>query len=71
MKDANVKCFNRGHFENKSADITGFNYIDTSEKQKEEHQEKLNKICKSLTAEQVLELQDVLDFVFDFVVDDV
>lgn len=71
VKDANVKCFNRGHFEKISADIMDFNYFDVSKKQKEVHQAKLSKICESLTAEQVLELQDVLDFVVDFVVDDV
>ncbi len=49
----------------------GFNYFDVSKKQKNDTQEKLSKICESLTAEQVLELQDVLDFVVDFVVDEV
>jgi S-adenosylmethionine/arginine decarboxylase-like enzyme len=62
VKDANVKCFNRGHFEQSSASVTHYDFVNTEKKEYEEVQEKLASICKSLTAEQVQELQKVIDF---------
>lgn len=62
VKDANVKCFNRGHFEQSSASVTHYNFVNTEKKEYDEVQEKLVSICKSLTAEQVQELQKVIDF---------
>ena len=63
VKDANVKCFNRGHFEQLSASVTHYDFVNTEKEEYDEVQEKLSSICKSLTAEQVQELQEVIDFI--------
>lgn len=65
VKKQKVKFFKRGKFEEKSANILDFNYFDISKEQKNDKQEKLNKICKSLTPEQILELQDILYFAIE------
>lgn len=62
VKDANVKCFNRGHFEQSSASVTHYDFVNTEKEEYDEVQKKLANICKSLTAEQVQELQKVIDF---------
>lgn len=62
VKDANVKCFNRGHFEKSSASVAHYDFIHTDKKEFDKFQKKLTKICKSLTAEQVIELQSVINF---------
>lgn len=62
VKDANVKCFNRGHFEQSSASVTHYNFVNTEKEEYDEVQEKLSSICKSLTAEQIQDLQKVIDF---------
>lgn len=62
VKDANIKCFNRGHFEQSNALVTHYDFVNTKKEKYSEAQEKLDNICKSLTADQVKELQEVLDF---------
>ncbi len=62
VKDVGIKCFNRGHFDKSEAYVTHYDFVNTKKEHYNEVQSKLNNICKSLTTEQVKDLQKVLDF---------
>lgn len=68
VKDANVKCFNRGHFEKQSVDILSLGHYIVEEDLQLSTQKKLSQICQSLTSDQVKELQSVFNFVTDAIV---
>lgn len=62
VKSKNIKCFNRGHFENEVAYITNYDFVNTEKEVQEELQINLNEICQSLTKTQVEKLQEIIDF---------
>lgn len=52
----------RGEFNKSKALVDGYDFVNTEKEEYEEMQKKLDNISKSLTAEQVKELQNVLNF---------
>lgn len=61
VKDKEVKFFKRGEFKRIKADVTQYELINVTQERKQLAQSKIDNICKSLTAEQVKDLQEVLD----------
>jgi S-adenosylmethionine decarboxylase proenzyme len=62
VEKSNIKFFKRGDFEKFKPDITSYEFINTEKDTYQRNQDKLDDICKSLTAEQSKKLQEVLDF---------
>lgn len=62
VEDSYVKFFKRGEFNKSKALVDGYDFVNTEKEEYEEMQKKLDNISKSLTAEQVKELQNVLNF---------
>ena len=63
VKDVNVKCFNRGHFNNKNISMAEKAFGSTRIPEINKMQEKMDKISKSLTPEQSKLLEEVMDWV--------
>ncbi len=61
VKDANVKCFNRGHFEQQSISMAD-KAFDASTEELESMQQKMDAIAMALTPEQLATLNDVIDW---------
>jgi uncharacterized protein YbcC (UPF0753/DUF2309 family) len=62
VEDKDVKFFKRGEFNKTKAFVNCYDFVNTEKEKYEEMQKKLDNISKSLTAEQVKDLQEVLNF---------
>lgn len=61
IEDKDVKFFKRGEFNKSKVLVDPYDFVNTEKEEYEEIQKKLDNISKSLTAEQVKDLQEVLN----------
>lgn len=62
VKSVNIRCFNRGHFEQSSISMAEKAFWNTDTKEVNEMQSKMDKVTKSLTPEQIKLLKEVIDW---------